>query len=110
MNALVQRVFQTRLTIRFRKNEVTFGLKVHPQAQRNAFVIFNQKNLSVLFVHDLPSPLRVRGRGRTIEKVLPWPGRLSISTLPPWALITWLTIARPKPEPSCSRDRRSSIR
>jgi len=49
-------------------------------------------------------------RGSRRVKVEPRPGSLSSSIEPPWARTTWATMARPRPEPSRSRERRSSMR
>ena len=103
---------EAALPVGLQLDHVALRLEVQLEAEGDAVVVFDDED-PARFGHGAfvgGSGEGVVARGRTRENVLPRPGLLSSSTRPRWAFITCFTMARPSPEPSCSRDKRSSTR
>jgi hypothetical protein len=53
--------------------------------------------------------VQIAGYSQTVQ-VVPWPGALCTSIVPPWASIRARAMARPSPEPPLARSRAASAR
>ncbi len=65
---------------------------------------------SCCIIHECMGGHVQRPRGRTIVNMLPAPGVLWTSILPPWASTMVLAMQRPRPAPPASRERAGSTR
>src|SRR5262249_46699791 len=87
---------------------VALRLEIHSPAGRDALVALRASD--PLPFHARPHRACPHERGSTRVNVLPSPTRLCTSTWPRWALMTCFTMASPSPDPSRSRESRSSTR
>ena len=64
---------------------------------------FFKKNWGKEGIQEAEGIVAVQSAGRETVKVLPWPGVLSTSILPPWAAaMDWAILSpRPAPPPLC---------